>query len=71
MCLIYSLDCGSPTIDHSDFSGDTFYTGTPVVTCHPGYNKAGTAVCQTDGTWQLPTCTAKGNCQTQALIGDV
>ena len=65
---VYYADCSTPSIDHASFFGDTFYTGTPVVTCDAGYDKTGTAVCQTDGSWILPTCNAKGKCRAEAQI---
>lgn len=58
----FITDCGSPpTVPNGVFSGDTFYTGTASVSCNPGYDGSGPAVCGATGAWTtFPTCFAKG-----------
>ena len=52
MSSFHFVDCDThQPISHGTIMGDTFYGGTPIITCDSGYTQTGTATCGTDGDW--------------------
>ena len=48
----FSIDCGQhPVINNGAVVGDTFYRGSPILTCNIGYTQTGTATCGDAGNW--------------------
>lgn len=46
-------DCGPhKQVTNGDVTGDSFYGGSPNISCSQGYSQVGTAICNPNGTWE-------------------